>query len=1025
MRALLIAAAACLVLAAPASAASTTLVINEVDYDQPMTDTAEFLELKNVSSAAINLDPYSLEFVNGNAGGATVYRTFELPDFALAAGDHYVVCANPANTPNCDLDVAPETDLIQNGAPDALGLRLGMTLVDAVSYEGNTGAPYTEGSGAGTDDGMDGISRCAEGSDTDRNDVDFILRPITPGAANSCPPPPPFGECGDGEDMPMYDIQGNGAATPYAGSQFVIEGVVVGDFQGSEGLGGFFVQEADADVDADPNTSNGLFVASGSPVDAGDVVRVQGTAVESFGRTQLVSVTNLAVCPAEGSVSTTPVALPFTSLAEWEKYEGMLVTITQSLSIGEHFNFDRFNETVLTDGRQYQPTAVHEPGSGEAAGLAEWNALRRITLDDGRNAQNPDPAIHPNGGIFDLGNRFRGGDTVANVTGVLDFAFGLYRIQQTEGADYSVANPRPDGPEDVGGNLTVGSFNVLNYFTTLDSRGANTPEEFQRQRTKIIAAITKLDADVVGLIEIENNDEAIADLVAGLNAASGAGTYAYIDTGVIGTDEIKVAFVYKPARVTPVGDHAILDSSVDPRFIDTLNRPALAQTFRSHESGGVFTAVVNHLKSKGSDCNAVGDPDTGDGSGNCNLTRTSAAEALVDWLASDPTGSGDDDVLIIGDLNSYTKEDPIDALLAGGYTDLVRRFEGGSAYSYVFDGQLGYLDHALAGEGLVDEVTGATEWHINADEPDLLDYDMTFKQPAQDALFEPNEFRSSDHDAVRVGIESCDEIAPTIDVSLSPDSLWPPKHEYATVQATIAAADDFDPSPAVTLVSATSNEPDDAPGDADGSTTDDVLVLDADTLRLRAERDETRSGRVYTITYRVTDDCGNSATDGATVTVPLGPAAQPPAGRPPAPVAPSRPGCAHARSVTVGTLGDDRRSGTALPDLMLGRRGADVLRGLGGADCLYGSKGADRLFGAGGRDRLFGGPGPDRMSGGVGGDLIDSGSGRDRIAAGAGNDRVLARGRAADTIDCGPGRRDVAIVDNADRTRRCERVRRP
>ena len=96
---------------------------------------------------------------------------------------------------------------------------------------------------------------------------------------------------------------------------------------------------------------------------------------------------------------------------------------------------------------------------------------------------------------------------MANVTGVLDFAFGLYRIQPTASADYSVANPRPDGPDDVGGNLTVGSFNVLNYFTTLDGRGANTPEEFQRQRTKIIAAITKLDADVVGLIEIENNDD--------------------------------------------------------------------------------------------------------------------------------------------------------------------------------------------------------------------------------------------------------------------------------------------------------------------------------------------------------------------------------------------------------------------------------------------------------------------------------------------------------------------------------------
>jgi predicted extracellular nuclease len=455
------------------------------------------------------------------------------------------------------------------------------------------------------------------------------------------------------------------------------------------------------------------------------------------------------------------------------------------------------------------------------------------------------------------------------VTGVLDFAFGLYRVQPTEGAEHSVENPRPAQPDDVGGNVKVASFNVLNYFTTLDRRGANTPEEFERQRTKVIAAITAIDADVVGLIEIENNDAAIEDLVSGLNEASGARTYAYIDTGVIGTDEIKVAFVYKPARVTPVGDHAILDSSVDPRFIDTKNRPALAQTFQANESGGIFTAVVNHLKSKGSDCNDVGDPDTGDGSGNCNLTRTAAAGALVDWLASDPTGSGDEDFLIIGDLNSYDKEDPIDALLAGGYTDLIREFVGELAYSFVFDGQLGYLDYALAGAGLVDEVTGATEWHINADEPDILDYDMTFKQPAQDALFEPNAFRSADHDAVIVGLDSCDEVAPALDVSVTPDRLWPPNHGYVTVEATAVAEDNFDPTPEVELVSVTSNEPDDVPGGGDGNTTGDVVLVDDDTFRLRAERDENGTGRTYTVTYRATDDCGNTTTDAATVTVPV------------------------------------------------------------------------------------------------------------------------------------------------------------
>jgi hypothetical protein len=213
--------------------------------------------------------------------------------------------------------------------------------------------------------------------------------------------------------------------------------------------------------------------------------------------------------------------------------------------------------------------------------------------------------------------------------------------------------------------------------------------------------------------------------------------------------------------VRPVGPYKILDSSVDPRFRDTLNRPALAQTFEFIATSERITVVVNHLKSKGSDCNAVGDPDLGDGQGNCNQTRTLAAKALVDWLATDPTGSNDPDVLIIGDLNAYAKEDPIVATVAGpddiagtadDYSNLVARDLGEYAYTYVFDGQVGYLDHALASSKLQIQVQATAIWQLNADEPDVLDYDTTFKLAEQEALYEPNGFRSSDHDPVLIDL---------------------------------------------------------------------------------------------------------------------------------------------------------------------------------------------------------------------------------------------------------------------------------
>lgn len=587
--------------------------------------------------------------------------------------------------------------------------------------------------------------------------------------------------CGD-PYTPIYDIQGADLTSPLVSTEVALEGIVVGDFQNNTSiddgdLNGFHVQ--DPTGDGNVATSDGVFIyypSGTTDVAVGDRVRVRGPVSEYNGMTQ-VSASQVWVCSTGNTVPTpTALALPVTSVDDFEPYEGMLVSFAQQLVISEYFNFDRYGEIVLTSERHMTPTAVYEPGSTEYYDAVQDYLLDKITLDDGRSSQNPDPAIHPNGAIFDMTNLFRGGDLVANVTGVVDYSFNLYRIQPTQGADYTAENTRPEMPT-LGGDLQVASFNVLNYFLTIDEgldicgpsgdmecRGADTADELARQRAKILAALSDMNADVYGLMEIQNDqDQSVADLVVGLNDIFGAGAYDYIATGYIGTDAIKQAIIYKTATVTPAGSYAILDSSVDVRFLDDYNRPVLAQSFTDNLTGSTFTVAVNHLKSKGSEC--LEDPDLGDGQGNCNLTRLAAAEAMVDWLAEDPTGSGATESLIIGDLNAYDKEDPIDAILEGSddtlgtdddFTDLVFDYLGENAYGYVYDGQTGYLDHALADPTIADNVVGVTIWHINADEPDLIDYDMSFKKDAQDLLYAEDAYRSSDHDPVIVSLKFSD-----------------------------------------------------------------------------------------------------------------------------------------------------------------------------------------------------------------------------------------------------------------------------
>jgi hypothetical protein len=575
----------------------------------------------------------------------------------------------------------------------------------------------------------------------------------------------------------IYAIQGSGDASPLVGQTVTTEGVVTANFQVG-GKNGYFIQ--DPVGDGDPATSDGIFVYSTNPaVNVGDALRITGKVSEYYNLTQLTPTNSGTVmtCGSGQTIAPLALTLPTTAPRSYEAYEGMLVTFPQELYISEYYNYDRYGEIVLASSRHFSPTHSNEPGADAIAAEAAYQ-LDMIKVDDTLGTQNPPYLRHPDGSQFTKEHYFRGGDTVTGLTGVMDYNFGEYKIQPVGTATYESLNPRPAAPSLVEGEIRIASLNVLNYFVTIDDgsnncgpagnmncRGADTAEEFTRQRDKIIAAILGMEADVIGLIEIENEhpgiaaDAAVIDLVAGLNDATAAGTYAYVATGNIGTDAIKQAFIYKPAKVDQIGTFAILDETFNPAYDTTRNRPSLAVSFKDKITNEIFTVSVNHLKSKGSAC--AGDPDLGDGQGNCNLTRKAAAEVLVDWLETDPTNAGSGMYVIIGDLNSYAKEDPIDAIKLGAdgiaetaddVINLVERFRGDNAYGYVYDGRTGYLDHALANKKFASYVLDANFWNINADEADVFDYDMTFKPVEQEALYSPDAYRSSDHDPVLISL---------------------------------------------------------------------------------------------------------------------------------------------------------------------------------------------------------------------------------------------------------------------------------
>jgi predicted extracellular nuclease len=585
---------------------------------------------------------------------------------------------------------------------------------------------------------------------------------------------------------PISQIQGTGATSSMVGAIVTTTGVVT-----RVNNNGFYMQ--DAVGDGNTNTSDGIFVftSTAPTVLLGQLLQLSGTVAEfnvgdasnadtlAHKVTELTNPTGITVVSSGNSITPVVYALPEVVNDDLERFEGMLVTLNGPLTASQNYFQGRYGQVTLSvNGRMEVPTNKYRPLTAQAINLASANARSRILLDDGTSQQNPNPTPY-----FAADNTLRAGDTVASVTGVVDYGlatnsntgFGDYKIHPTTAVSFTRANVRPAAPDVVPGNIKVASFNVLNFFTTFTNgntadggtgagcslggsvaagncRGADSLAEFNRQRDKIIAAISALDADVVGLMEIQNNgNTAVQNLVNGLNAVMGAGTYTALPLPAAGTgtDAIRVAMIYKSTRVSLFGGSLSDTDAVN-------NRPTLLQTF-SAPNGQKFSVVVNHFKSKGS-CGDVTDPadlDAGDGQGCWNARRVAQAQRLRTWIAA----NGVADTLVIGDLNAYGQEDPIFDLTSNGYIDQVSAFNS-FGYSYVFDGAAGRLDHALSTAVMSAKVAGVKVWHINADEPSVIDYNLEFKQPACPACgpdyYSNSVYRSSDHDPVIVGLNMND-----------------------------------------------------------------------------------------------------------------------------------------------------------------------------------------------------------------------------------------------------------------------------
>ncbi|WP_191621312.1 ExeM/NucH family extracellular endonuclease [Marinihelvus fidelis] len=531
----------------------------------------------------------------------------------------------------------------------------------------------------------------------------------------------------EGPSTPLGQVQGSDFQSPLSGTQVTVQGVVT-----LARHDGAYIESTSPDTD--PQTAEGLFLAApvAARLEPGMRVAVNGTVTElgeqKDTQTALAGFDSLSVCAEHEPLPLTPMRLPMPA-AERERLENMRVTIDTATVATDVYRLDRGEIRVAAGGMLPSPTEVAWPGT---------DARRQ-------RARNRDATLFAQ---LAEGDRsvFPGGTEVVSDLGVLGHDGKGPRLYLEDRAN--LAKPlSPTLTPPASDALRVLSLNLQNYFNGdgrgggfPTPRGAETARAFEHQRERLRATVSELQPDIIAVMEIENDGfgqhSAARDFIADLEKATGADwDVASPNGGPVGTDEITVGLFHRTDRVTATVQTLALNA---PPF-DLLNRQPLARAYRPAGGGPAFIIVVNHFKSKGSCPDQGRDRDLGDGQGCWNAARTAAATSLAGWVLQLAQQQADGRALIVGDLNAYRLEDPVRELVKAGFEDLTGGGELGHEYSYVFYGEAGTLDYALATPELRRSVIQARILHINASWPPGMDLPQPW-------------LRSSDHDPVIVDL---------------------------------------------------------------------------------------------------------------------------------------------------------------------------------------------------------------------------------------------------------------------------------